>query len=120
MDLEEYVKSVLTQLSNAVIACNEGEKLSKLRTNPTLRTHKIINGEVYAMTEDGFSNPVKLINVNFDIAVTATKDKGRGGNINISVVEFGGEKKTEHAETSRVSFSIPVVLPHPIREKKYE
>lgn len=94
MEIKDFVKTTLTQLSEALDELNkESDKRVQL-TNTVLRTKQ--------MGHDGL--------IDFDLAVEAkTAEKtGKGAGVRISVVEarFGKDKELVSSSVSRVKFTV--------------
>lgn len=104
MELEEFIKKSLINISNGVKFTNKeilGEGHGKDRV-PFMIEPSSWNREKAG--DKGF--------ISFDIAVTASKEveKSGGGGIRIHVVSLGGEKGDKVAESSisRIKFYIAV------------
>ena len=110
MKLKEFVKEVLHDVTYA-ISDSQNE----------LQNGAIINiGNTHMLTDGTMETSYPAQNIDFDVAVTTSTDKG--GNVSIDVfnlpTRFGFKLLKNRAEVSRVKFTIPVVYPRP--NKKYE
>ncbi len=110
MDLKEFTKQTLLQI---VAASNEvNEELEDLGAYiPNKEIYK--NHGSYRMADivDG----ANIIDVEFDVAVTATESEGNDGSGKLkvmSLVEMGGgvNSKFENQTVSRVKYVLPLIL----------
>lgn len=105
MQLDEFVKQVIISV---VAWVNESQNLLK-DTSAIVNPSTIKDDYI-----DGMSR--KVINVNFDVGVTITKEGANSKGIKIAVFDVlsgkaDRETKTANQTVSRVSFSVPVALP---------
>ncbi|MGV4405402.1 hypothetical protein ACQ1PF_10235 [Ornithobacterium rhinotracheale] len=108
MDLKEFIENTLISIVGAV---NEAQyKLND--------TGVIINPSVVDHNSDSTttSKGVQVIDINFDIAVSVSKESnnGKGGGIAVlQAVTLGAESKNkeENGQQNRIQFKVPVVLP---------
>lgn len=120
MNLKEFIKGTITEISSAISECN-----AELTDNCTIVNPRNVHGSDrdfekvygYLVKETGekkFRRPVHL--VNFDVAVTATDKTGTKGGIGIAVGSIGlgaqGKSEAENVSFSKLTFSIPVALPN--------
>ena len=110
MELKDYVQSVLQQVGEGIAACN-GEKGrgDSIVANPALKSAQFFEGEMYAI--DSQKRYIKVINIDFEVFITATSNSEADGRIGISVFGAGGSLKSEQSTTNKVKFSIPVLFP---------
>ena len=119
MNLKEFIKETITEISNAITECN-----TELSGNGTVVNPRHVHGaekgfdKIYGYMADKdsvskYRRPVHL--VNFDVAVTATDKTGTKGGIGIAVGCIGlgtqGKSEAENISFSKLTFSIPVALP---------
>ena len=119
MNLKEFIKETITEISGAITECN-----SELSGNGTVVNPRNVLGADYSSEkiygymakpteETDLRRPVHL--VNFDVAVTATDKTGKKGGIGIAVGSIGlgaqGKSEAENVSFSKLTFSIPVALP---------
>lgn len=108
MELKEFVKTAISDITGAVSEL-QSELHNGTVVNPTL-----------ARGEDNKSllieNEVRMIErLNFDVAVTASESSDTEGGAKAGISIFGAKvgiestASTEHA--SRITFSIPIVMP---------
>ena len=108
MELKDFIKTAIRDVTEAV---------SELQQE--LKNDAVINPILFN-SEPGktllVENKVRMIErLNFDIAVTATDESGIGGSGKAGISVFGarvGAEKTEKTDNiSRLTFSIPVIMP---------
>ena len=108
MELKEFIKTAITDITEAVSELQEELKNGTI-VNPSL-----------AQGEHGKSlvvdNEVRMMErLNFDIAVTATEATELNGNAKAGISVFGAKVGAENKErtenVSRLTFSLPLVLP---------
>ena len=104
MELEEFIRASLLQIMQAV-------KSTVIEWGATGSGQGVINPS-WDGPED-FRNRVR--DVTFDIAVTAASktEGGGGGGIKVLALDLSGKAahSSENSTASRISFSIPVLLP---------
>lgn len=108
MDLKEFTKETLIQIVQGVEEANA--ELAEKHAHVT--SHAVKNSSGGILIEENFTNAVE---VEFDVAVTATEtnDAKGGGGIKVAQIIHGGietSKSTENQSISRVRFSLPLVL----------
>ena len=108
MELKEFIKTAIADITEAVSELQEELKNGTI-VNPSL-----------AQGEHGKSlvvdNEVRMMErLNFDIAVTATEATELNGNAKAGISVFGAKVGAENKErtenVSRLTFSLPLVLP---------
>lgn len=111
MELKEFIKTAITDITEAVSELQE-ELWNGAIVSPSL-PNPISNGTI----KDPDNNKVnrRISQIDFDVAITvgdtATKEGGGKLGIQILSAKIGGESQTHTENMSRLSFSIPVVLP---------
>lgn len=111
MELKEFIKTAITDITEAVSELQEeldnGAIVSPSLPNP------ISNGTIKDPDNDKVNR--RISQIDFDVAITvgdtATKEAGGKLGIQILSAKIGGESQTHTENMSRLSFSIPVVLP---------
>lgn len=108
MELKEFIKTAITDITEAVSELQE-----------ELRNGTIVNPSL-TQGEHGKSlvvdNEVRMMErLNFDIAVTATEATELNANAKAGISVFGAKVGAENNErtenVSRLTFSLPLVLP---------
>ena len=106
MDLKEFTTQTLVQIAEGANEANRQlEHIGGFVPNAG-----ILNCKKYM--ESGVEN---VVDVEFDVAITAMESEGRGGGAGIKVVSalhLGGnmESKVENQTVSRVKYTLPLVL----------
>ncbi len=109
MDLKEFTKETLLQIVQGVNEANsELEHHNAYIPNRTAKTATRVFVENERYEADA-------IEVDFDVAVTATETEGTkgGGGIKVAQILLGGieaSSNTENQSISRVKYKIPLVL----------
>ena len=110
MELKEFIKSTITQLSEAVYELNDELKDKGVVVNPC----SVANSSFDTLDFGG----VIVSSVDFDLQVNTSEVKENSGKIGIlaSVVGIGASTKegSNGNEASRIRFKLPVVLPYKI------
>jgi len=107
MELKEFVKEVLVQLSEAVVETQEKVKDKGAVVNP-----QGYNGG--STIVNVVSNPITVINFEVVLTNTGTSEKSAGIGVYLGSVGAGGKVKNEtsNKDITRISFSIPAALPN--------
>lgn len=108
MELKEFIKTAITDITEAVSELQE-ELQNGTVVNPTLPKGE--NGKTLVI-----DNEVRLLErLNFDVAVTATEassiDGGAKAGISIFGAKMDGGASSRTENVSRLTFSIPLVYP---------
>lgn len=120
MDLKEFVKESIVQISKGIEEANSELKDSDAMVNPIYVQMHSKDAQGYGRTKErnpDFTNPdAKLIQkVDFDVAlsVEAGEQGSAGAKLSIASIGIGAEGKIESSNRSesRIKFSIPVVFP---------
>lgn len=106
MDLKEFTKQTLVQIVEGVAEAN-----AELSNGAYIPYHVPNNSKGRYIYDDG----ANVVDVDFDVAITATESEGANGSGGLKVVSFlniGGavESKTENQTISRVKYTLPLVL----------
>ncbi len=108
MDIKEFTKETITQIVNAVREANE--LISGF--GASIPTDYFQGSRAITSYRDGEKN---IIDVEFDVAVSAVESTNVGGGAGIKVVAFsigaGANSQNENSTVSRVKFTLPLVLP---------
>lgn len=105
MDLKEFTKQTLVQIVEGAAAAN-----AELNNGAYIPYEAPQNTKRF-IYEDG----ANIIDVDFDVAITATECEGTNGGASLKVASFlnmggGAESKTENQTISRIKYTIPLVL----------
>ena len=110
MDLKEFTKQTLIQI---VEGSEEANRELAFKGAYIPYTNLQNCNKAYSVDEDRVSRLV--IDVDFDVAITASESEGANGGAGLKVVglfKAGGsvESKTENQTISRIKYSLPLVL----------
>lgn len=114
MELKEFIKTAVTDITNAV---------SELQTE--LQNGTVVNPTIYFKQPDdsikhGYiavskTRLVKIMNVEFDLAITTAANSKKGGeggfSINVAAAKIGRLSATSSQTISRIAFQIPLHIP---------
>ena len=113
MDLKDFISQTLVQIAEGVSDSSARIKELGGRVNPHVTSeHKELSrhGMLWSSGSAGHV-------VSFDVALTVNTGTGTKGGIGIfaGAVNLGssGESKAESSSVSRVSFTVPLILPQP-------
>ena len=113
MDLKDFVKETLVQISSGVQESIEAVRESGGFTNPAAAGNvKSDSGSHFGSMGEGQN----VFLVDFDVAVTVDENSGLsgGGKLKVAgIFSVGGEagSSSKSSSTNRVSFKIPLALP---------
>lgn len=109
--LENFVAESLTQIINGVKLAQEKVESTGAVISPRMRKTTDNNSVGEA---EGFGGQ-PCYKVLFDVAVTVNEETGTSGGIGVAAGIFAvgskGQSNDKFANTSRIQFSVPVVLP---------
>ena len=120
MDLKEFVKESIVQISKGIEEANSELNDSEAMVNPIYVQMHSNDAQGYGRTKErdpNYSDPdSKLLQkVSFDVAVSveAGQQGSAGAKLSIASIGIGAEGKTESSNRSesRIKFSVPVVFP---------
>jgi hypothetical protein len=112
MDLKEFVKETLIQISTGVRdAQAEVRKLGGL-VNPATYSSGNAGGAYFASYKDGHH----IFLVDFDVAVTVTENSATNAEAKLKVASLlslgaGGSSSAQNEVTNRLSFKVPLAFP---------
>jgi hypothetical protein len=120
MDLKDFIKEAIKDISEAISECNDELKEVGTIANPkdvaavnAQKTDNIYGYMLKANENSDYRRPVHLIT--FDVAVSSTKkqDGKEGIGVNVVGIKLGKDnnKTDEDSTSSRLKFAIPVALP---------
>lgn len=124
MDLKDYVKEVITQISEAVTEINGNISdnyitVSKAIVNPSFCEIQDFKGHLlcilsktqYSSGNSKITSMCKVTDVDFDVTLSATSKSEKGGKIDLKVLGGGTSNGDETSATNRVKFTLPVLFP---------
>lgn len=103
MELKDFIKATIKDISDAVTELNEEMSEKKLLVNPVPNNHQ--DGMVYS--EDGRW----LQKIEFNISVTTSDESEKNGGLKIYVAKAGISETAKNEATSSLQFHITVALP---------
>ena len=119
MDLKDFVKESLVQISNGINEANEALEGTGAMVNPLHVTTNSDKSQAYGRTGspahdvNGTSRVVEK--VDFDVAVVAEAGEQTKAGIKLSIASIGlgadGQSSSKDKSESRIKFTIPVVFP---------
>ena len=111
MELKEFIKTALTDITDAIKELQE-ELTNGAIVSPSM-PNVIANTTVVDPNNTHINRPISKID--FDVAITVgnTDKVGGGGKIGIQILsaKIGNENVAHSENVSRMTFSIPIVLP---------
>lgn len=129
MELKEYVKEVISQISDAIIEINSdlGDNnitVSKPIVNPSFCEIQEFKGHLlcvlsktqYQSGNSRITSMCKISDIDFDVTLNASSKSEKGGKIGISVIGVGASGADESSSTNRVKFTLPVLFPSVLKE----
>ena len=110
MDLKEFTKQTLVQIVEG--AAEADSRLSELGSFVPITN---FGNTTATFARDNDRTPRLVINVDFDVAITAIESEGANGGASLKVASFfnlggGSESKTENQTISRIKYTLPLVL----------
>ncbi|PHS72712.1 MAG: hypothetical protein COB22_03795 [Cycloclasticus sp.] len=119
MELKEFVKETLTQISEGVQDSLASVRDSGGYVNPATRAStKTTDDSHFASMTHGRN----VFLISFDVAVTVEEESGKDGHAKLKVASVfsaggGGSKSNKSSSTNHISFKVPLALPvDPITE----
>lgn len=106
MELKDFIKGVLSEITDGIIESQKSLKEKGMIVSPSISDgmKANVNGEIRTTTI-----------VSFEVQLVETESDGTefGGGFKINVLSAGASKKqgTSNSASSKVSFDIPVILP---------
>ena len=121
MELREFIKSSLVEITRGVLDASVELKDTNAIISPENFKVNSDSSQAFGRTQTG-NNGLDPINgtrvvhkVDFDIAVLVDESDKTNAGIKISVMSIGfsggGESTSKLGSTSRIKFSVPVVMP---------
>lgn len=111
MELKEFIKTAITDITEAVSEL-QAELENGAIVNPSLPS-PITNTTVIDPENNKINKPISTIDFDVAITVADTETRKAGGKLGIQILSanIGSDNKTNIENVSRMTFSIPVVLP---------
>lgn len=114
MDITDFIKETIKQISDGVYAASIECSQSDVIVNPTISVGE--NGEYFIPRNPSVVNMQRRVQtISFDIAVEASETIEKGGQTGVSIHVVTGKGNFSNHNTnstiSRICFSVPVCLP---------
>lgn len=111
MELKEFIKTALADITNAVSEL-QGELMNGAIVSPSV-PNSVSNVTVKDPQNDKINRPISKIDFDVAITVGSTDNIEAGGKVGIQIfsAKLGGNNENHTENVSRITFSIPVVLP---------
>lgn len=115
MELKEFVKETLVQITQGVKDAQPEVQAAGGKVNPELfkLMEKGSSSAAFGYARGGGANPMFL--VEFDVAVVAEEGRETKGGIGVvaGVFALGSQGKSEHntSNVSHIQFKVPILLP---------
>lgn len=115
MELKDFVKTALIQLTEAVSEAQEATRETGALINPGISRETAISGtQMYntAARHDPTEHPIQMVEFDAAVTVTETGEADVGARISIlgAVIGAGGAAGSESTSVSRIKFTVPVVF----------
>ncbi|MDE6410633.1 MAG: hypothetical protein K2K81_10395 [Muribaculaceae bacterium] len=134
MDLKDYVKEVISQISEAVTEINGNVSdnyvtVQRAIVNPSFGEIQDFKGHLlcilskteYSSGNSKITSMCKITEVDFDVTLSASSKSDKGGKIDLKVLGGGITNGDESSTTNRVKFTLPVLFPSVLKEvSKYQ
>lgn len=119
MELKEFIKEAIEGIVSGILESKESLSNTDAEISPENFQVNSEESQAYGRTITTNNHPTSgtrvVSKIDFDIAVIAedSDSTNAGGKLSIMSVAISGgkEKKAANSSTSRIKFSIPVVLP---------
>lgn len=114
MDITEFIKESIKQISDGVYAASIECSQSGVVVNPTISVGE--NGEYFIpIKPSSVAMQRRVQKIDFDIAVEATETTEKSGQAGVAIHVVSGKgnytKGQSSSTISRISFSVPICLP---------
>ena len=112
MELKEFIKTVLSDITNAVSEL-QAELQNGAIVSPSV-PNPIANVTVIDPQDDKINRPISKIDFDVAITVGSTDNIEAGGKVGIQIfsAKLGGNNENHTENVSRITFSVPIVLPN--------
>jgi hypothetical protein len=117
MDLQEFIKESLVQISKGIIEANEALADTDAVVNPTGVQAYSTEAKAYGRVDERFKDKDSIVHlVKFDVALHAEAGTETGGGLKLSIASIGvgaeGKSSDSEKSESRIQFDIPMVYPN--------
>ncbi|MEQ3659871.1 MAG: hypothetical protein ABNH21_13065 [Glaciecola sp.] len=114
MELKEFVKESIKQISEALIECNVELKDKGVVINPKSVQVNTDSSQAYGRISTEIRHQSKVVQkIEFDVAVSTSKDQAANAGAKISVMSLSlgaeGDVNYGNKSESRLKFSVPII-----------
>lgn len=103
MELKDFIKGAIKDISEAITELNEEMGDSGLRVNPIVDN---------PMDNVKYATDGRIVqDIDFNLQVSASEKTDTGGGVSINVLKAGVNNATDNATVSTIHFQIAVTLP---------
>ena len=116
MELKEFIKKSIVQITEAIIESNEDLKDKDAVVNPGGIQVNSGESQAYGRQSSQIKHQSRVIQkIDFDIAVTVLDEQHAGAGAKISVMSLrlgaDGEASYSNKSESRIKFAVPIMYP---------
>ncbi len=116
MELKEFIKQSIVQVSEALIESNEELKDKGVVVNPKWVQVNSENSQAYGRESELFKHQSRVVQkINFDVAVIVQDEQSAGAGAKISVLSLklgaDGSVNYSNKSESRIKFGVPIIYP---------
>mgnify|MGYP000261649621 CR=1 FL=1 len=116
MDLKDFIRESLVQISQGIEEANEALKNSAAEVNPPKFIAHTGESQAYGRVSATADENKPLVHlVDFDVAIQAQQGSEAGGGLKLSIASIGvgadAKTKDSHSTESRLKFGIPMIYP---------
>lgn len=116
MNLKEFIKESLVQISEGINEANEYLESSGASINPKGIKAYSTEAKAYGRIDSRFTDRDNLVHmVCFDVALHAEAGSESGGGLKLSIASIGANANTKNSDSekseSRIKFEIPMKYP---------
>lgn len=105
MELKDFIKGAISDISNSVIELNNEFKDKDVIINPI--ADSVGGDKEYIYYKDGR----QIQKIDFNLSVSASETVEAGGGIKINVLKAGISNENNNQTISTIRFSLSIVLP---------
>jgi hypothetical protein len=121
MDLKEFIKESLVQISEGINEANVALESSGASVNPKGIRAYSKDAKAYGRIESNFKHRDNLVHmVSFDVALHAEAGSESGGGLKLSIASIGANANTKSKDSEKseslIKFEIPMKYPSAIEE----
>ena len=116
MELQEFIKETLVQISNGIYEANVALKDTSAIVNPDGIKAYSTDAKAYGRISTSSIGKEPIVElVSFDVAVQVESGSQTGGGLKLSIASIGlgaeGQKSNIQSSESRIKFQIPMIYP---------